>query len=87
MRKKEVVIAHKEGLHTRPALALVKKASDFDSAISLYNVELDIKADAKSMVSVLMLEASCGTRLMLITDGKDEEEAIESISKLLENEE
>ena len=51
------------GLHARAAAKVVKVASCFESNLRIERKEGGPSADAKSILSVLMLAASCGTEL------------------------
>jgi phosphotransferase system HPr (HPr) family protein len=50
--------------------------------LSLRRVDGDVTADAKSILSVLMLAANQGTELHAIADGVDEEAAMTAIDQL-----
>jgi phosphotransferase system HPr (HPr) family protein len=60
----------------------VRVASGFDSKVELKRVDSGISADAKSILSVLMLAASRGTALQASVDGSDEEAAMAAIDEL-----
>lgn len=81
MIKKKVTIVNDAGLHARPAAALVKLASKFESDfyIHLYGY----KVNGKSILGVMTLAAEKGAELELELDGPDEEEAIEAIAELI----
>ncbi|HET6648060.1 MAG TPA: HPr family phosphocarrier protein, partial [Pyrinomonadaceae bacterium] len=70
------------GLHARAAAKLVRVASGFESALWLERTEGGRSADAKSILSVLMLAASSGTELRAIAEGPDEEKAIDELGRL-----
>jgi phosphotransferase system enzyme I (PtsI) len=67
------------GLHARAAANLVRVASKFKSKLTLQRPEGGLEADAKSILSVLTLAASYGTKLKLGAVGDDEEEALDAI--------
>lgn len=81
--KLQIRIINKLGLHARAASKLVATASRFQSRIELYKGSQ--KADAKSIMSVLMLAASQGTLLDIHVTGKDWEEAMQGVSDLINN--
>ena len=68
-------------LHARPAGALVRAASAYQSSITLSAG--DRCADAKSILQVLALGATGGTELAVTASGSDASEALEAISGLL----
>jgi phosphotransferase system HPr (HPr) family protein len=76
MIERHVVITNRLGLHARAAALLVRTANTFQSVIRLERVDGTAAADAKSILSVLMLAASRGTELLATADGVDEDEAI-----------
>ncbi|MCY4051259.1 MAG: HPr family phosphocarrier protein [Gammaproteobacteria bacterium] len=79
----DIQIINKLGLHTRAAAKLVKLCSQFDSSIEISNHKR--RANGKSMMSVMMLAASQGTKLKIVVEGKDAGEASRQISDLFES--
>ena len=82
MIERRVVITNRLGLHARAAALLVRTASAFESALRLERADGTASADAKSILSVLMLAASRGTELLATAEGADEAEAISAICAL-----
>jgi len=76
------MIKQRLGLHARAAAKLVRVASTFQSQVHLRRLEGDVTADAKSILSVLMLAAGRGTELQASADGVDEEAAMDAIERL-----
>jgi phosphotransferase system enzyme I (PtsI) len=70
------------GLHARAAANLVRVANQFQSNISLQRVDNSSEADAKSILSILMLAAGRGTGLRIIAHGPDEELALNEVCDL-----
>lgn len=70
------------GLHARAAAKLVRVANRFHSSLRLERGDGGATADAKSILSVLMLAASCGTELRVVAEGVDEEQALTEMGKL-----
>jgi len=58
-------------MHTRPAAAIVKLASDFKSEFFINKDGFQI--NGKSIIGVMTLAAAQGSTLELIFDGPDEE--------------
>lgn len=79
---RQVTVKNKQGLHARPANALVQMASKFESKIEV--VKDAETVDAKSILSVLTLAAVQGTRMEIRATGSDANEAIESLVDLFE---
>lgn len=72
------------GLHARAAARLVRTASAYRSHVRLERADRSASADAKSILSVLMLAASRGTELRATADGADEREALDAVCGLIE---
>ena len=70
------------GLHARAAANLVRIASQFQSSLILERLDTKIQADAKSILSILMLAARRGTNLRLVCEGPDEQEALNAVGAL-----
>ena len=83
MISKEVVINNQVGLHARPATFFIQKANEFKS--SIWVEKEDRRVNAKSLLGVLSLGIVKGTMVTLIADGADEEEAIDTLSALIDS--
>lgn len=81
MIKKKVTIVNDAGLHARPAAALVKVASKFESDFHIHMY--GYKVNGKSILGVMTLAAEKGAELELEVDGPDEEEATKAITELI----
>ena len=82
MKKVEVTIKNKAGLHARPSSLFVQTASKYDSDI---NVIFDDEIiNGKSIMGLMLLAAEQGRVLTLECDGKDEEEMIADLVDLIE---
>ncbi len=84
MRSGEIKIVNKLGLHARAAAKLVKLTKTYAAAVELGRVDPRTPpVDAKSIMAVLMLEAVCGTRLNLVCEGVDEDDAFDAVRGLM----
>ncbi len=85
MKEREVVIGHRLGLHARAAARLVQLSTKFQSSIVLFRSDssISVEADARSILSVLLLSAGYGTKVNVRATGADEDQAIESICQYL----
>ena len=83
MVEKEVEIKLKDGVHARPAAIFTKKASSFKSKITIKKDDIEI--DGKSIMSIMMLALTYGTKLKIIADGEDEQKACDALASLIEN--
>ena len=81
MQEVDVEIVNKLGLHARAAAKFVSLASTFDSEIGLEKDGRQV--NGKSIMGVMMLAASQGTRVRLSADGPDEEEALRQLQDLV----
>ena len=81
MQQRPVTIVNKLGLHARAAAKLVTTASGFTSKIEIE--KNGQKVNGKSIMGVMMLAASRGTRLVITASGKDELKAVDSLEKLV----
>ncbi len=83
MIRERVTIINKLGLHARASAKLNTLAQQFESRIV---VEKDgQQADAKSIMSLMMLAASKGTDIQLEVDGSDEAKAFAAIKALIDD--
>jgi phosphotransferase system HPr (HPr) family protein len=83
MVERSVVIVNRLGLHARAAAKLVRAASEFVSNVRLERADGGASADAKSILSVLMLAAARGTELKVSAEGPDEARAVEAVCRLI----
>ena len=86
MIERTLLINARLGLHARAAAKLVRVASAFQSEVFLRRLDdpkgASVSADAKSILSVLMLAASRGTELQASAEGIDEVAAINALAQL-----
>ena len=81
MHERPVTIINRLGLHARAAAKLVTTATGFNSNIEL--AKNGQKVNAKSIMGVMMLAASRGTELVIITNGSDEVAAADKLEALI----
>ncbi|MCC7431700.1 HPr family phosphocarrier protein [bacterium] len=74
-------IKNQAGIHARPSALLVNLAAKFDCEVVLSNGHFDV--NGKSILGVISLAIPYRGLLYVKANGKDEEKAIESISKLV----
>ncbi len=85
MIRKTLRIQSELGLHARAAAKLVKLTSQFESDIKLSRLNAEEQVDAKSILGILLMAAAKGTEIEVMTDGKDEEVAMEAVVQLVNN--
>jgi phosphocarrier protein HPr len=83
MINRDIRIINKLGLHARAAAKFVTMASQYSSSVQLVLNGQNI--NGKSIMGVMMLAASQGTELTLVTDGEDELSAMEALDDLIRN--
>ena len=81
---RQVKVRNKLGLHARPASLFVQTASRFDSEIVVTREGGSEPADGKSLMSMLILTACCGTPLTITGTGKDAEAAVNALAELVD---
>lgn len=77
MKRMKVSVPWPEGLHLRPAAAVVKAAKSYKSSIRL-RVGSKV-ADGCSILAIMLLSAGFGTMLEVEVSGEDEELAFNSM--------
>ena len=83
MITKKLTILNKLGLHARAAAKVVSTANEFESTIII--TKDGKNADARSIMKLLMLSASQGSKINIEVDGTDQKDALKSIEKLFNN--
>jgi phosphocarrier protein len=81
MVSKTATILNKQGLHARPATAMVNTASKFKSEIFI--CKDDKKVNGKSILGLLVLAAESGSSLTIEANGPDENEAVDALVELV----
>ena len=62
-------------------MQFVDLASKFESLITITRDENEV--DGKSPMEIMLLEATCGTSLVLKADGPDAQEAVQALADLI----
>ena len=83
MPQREIEIVNKLGLHARASAKLTQLASRFQSDVHI--ARNGRRVNAKSIMGVMMLAAGKGARVILETDGPDEEEAMDQLVALIDD--
>lgn len=82
--EQEVVIINAQGLHMRPADLFARLASKFQCDVEVENGGKCV--DGKSIMDLITLAATQGTKLLIRTRGDDAESAIEALVDLVSHE-
>lgn len=83
MLSRTVTVQNQVGLHARPATFFIQKSNEFKSSIWIEKEER--KVNAKSLLGVLSLGITKGTEIKIVTDGVDEEEALDALEALIKS--
>ncbi|HYB52348.1 MAG TPA: HPr family phosphocarrier protein [Thermoanaerobaculia bacterium] len=81
MIERELAIRNRLGLHARAAAKFVQTASRFKSAVKVRKNGEEV--DGKSILGILLLAASQGTRIIVCVSGEDETDALAAVEDLV----
>jgi phosphocarrier protein HPr len=81
MKHCEIVVPNRRGIHARAAAKLVHHASRFTSNVVLYCNGR--RANARSMIAILVLAAGVGAKVGIEASGVDEAEAMQTVARLI----
>jgi phosphocarrier protein len=79
--ERKILLTNEVGLHARPAAKFVKAAAKFKCRIKV--VKGENEADAKSITSILFLDAKKGEEITIWAQGQDSDLAVESLTELV----
>lgn len=85
MVNKQTTIINKTGLHARPASDFVAAATKFKSKITIRRIDSDKEANVKSIIFLLSLGLTQGTKVEVAASGDDEVEAVDKLVALIES--
>ncbi|MGH6691176.1 MAG: HPr family phosphocarrier protein, partial [Gammaproteobacteria bacterium] len=81
MLQQEVEIINKLGLHARASAKLTQVAGRFKA--NVWVGRNGRRVNAKSIMGVMMLAAAKGSMIVVETDGPDEGEAMDAVTRLI----
>jgi phosphocarrier protein len=81
MLQREVEIINKLGLHARASAKLTQVAGQFKAHV--WVTRNGRRVNAKSIMGVMMLAAAQGSTLVVETDGPDEGQAMDAVTRLI----
>ncbi len=83
LREEEMTVANSLGMHARPASMLVRAVLPFASEVHIhYNGQ---RVNAKSIMGLLTLAAAQGSRVKVVCEGPDAEDAMNAVRELFES--
>jgi len=80
MVTKELTVINDSGIHARPAALIVETATKFKSNVIF--IKDGMRANAKSIMNIMLLAAEPGAVIRVETEGSDESAALEAIEAL-----
>ncbi len=80
MVSKELTVINDSGIHARPAALIVETATKFKSNVFFYKDGM--RANAKSIMNIMLLAAEPGAVIQVETEGPDEQDALQAIESL-----
>jgi len=80
---RDIVVSNKLGLHARPAMQFMDAANKFRSTIKVIKEGKEpYTADGKSVMQLIILEATEGTVLRIEAEGDDSDDAVAALAQL-----
>ena len=79
------IVPNKEGVHARPAAQIVRVANKYSECNLTVENGNGVRANAKSIISVMMLAAGKGAILRFFADGENAECLLSDIEALFKN--
>ena len=79
--EKGLIVKNKLGLHARPAALFVQIANKYDAEISVKKGRQLV--NGKSIMGIMMLAASRGSKISIIAKGDDARKAVAELEKLV----
>jgi phosphotransferase system HPr (HPr) family protein len=77
---RRVIVTYPKGIHVRPSVAILKTVRQFESKVALrYG---DREADASDVLAILGLGVPQGAELVLLAEGFDAREVLDSLLQL-----
>lgn len=81
--ERELTVKNREGLHFRPIMQLVEVANKYSASVTVF---CDGRtADGRSPMELLMLVATHGALLRVVSDGDDAEQLLDDWTGLIES--
>jgi phosphotransferase system HPr (HPr) family protein len=83
--EKTLIVGNRLGLHARVATMMVQTMRNYSCQVTL--VKDGVEVDARSVLGLLLLAASPGSEILVRAQGLDCMEAINEISRIIQDEE
>ena len=83
---RDIIVSNSMGLHARPAMQFVDLANQFSSEVKVIKPGAEpVEADGKSVMQMIVLEATQGTSLRIEATGDDAQDAVNKLAALFES--
>ena len=83
---RDIVVSNTLGLHARPAMQFVDLANQFESRVTVFKGgEEPAEADGKSVMQMIILAATEGTKMRIEAEGDDADAAVCALAELFES--
>jgi phosphocarrier protein len=76
-------VVNRLGLHARPAMTFVDLAATFSSTVRVRREDLDV--DGKSIMEMMMLAAGQGSKIEIVAEGDDAQQACAKLKELVDS--
>lgn len=83
--EKTLTVNNQLGLHARVATMMVQTMRNYQSSVTIAKDGMEV--DARSVLGLLLLAATAGSEIIVRAHGPDCRQAIEEISRLIQDEE
>jgi len=83
MVERILLVENQSGIHARPSAAIVNCLSSYNCSVKLETSTG--KADARSIMEILMLRATLESEVKVIAEGEDEEAAVNALEHLFKD--
>jgi len=83
MVTKELRVINESGIHARPAALIVETCTKFRSMV--WFMKDGMRANAKSIMNIMLLAAEYGAVIQIEAEGADEVEALDAIEELFKS--
>jgi phosphocarrier protein HPr len=83
MVTKELTVINESGIHARPAALIVETCTKYKSMV--WFMKDGMRANAKSIMNIMLLAAEYGAQIQVEADGPDEIEALAAIDELFQS--
>lgn len=82
---KDIVVSNDKGFHARPVMQFADVANSFTAEIVVKKLTgSPAEVDGKSVMHLITLEATQGTKLNITATGEDAQQAVDELEKLFE---